>query len=205
MHINWKLREIDFKIVYYGPPLSGKTTNLEQIHKRMAGKGKSELVSLKADGDRTLFFDFLPLEVGQIGGLKPRFNLYTVPGQSIYRATRRLILEDVDGLAFVADSQQSRMADNERSLREMKRHLQSFGYRWYEIPLVLQYNKRDLRNRVPELVLQSRLNPDDALPHFTSVAIEGEGVIKTLKHMINMVLAQAQKQLLSPTGSSIRR
>jgi hypothetical protein len=205
LHINWKLREIDFKIVYYGPPLSGKTTNLEQIHKRMAGKGKSELVSLKADGDRTLFFDFLPLEVGQIGGLKPRFNLYTVPGQSIYRATRRLILEDVDGLAFVADSQQSRMADNERSLREMKRHLQSFGYRWYEIPLVLQYNKRDLRNRVPELVLQRCLNPDDALPHFSSVAIEGEGVIKTLKHMINMVLAQAQKQLLSPTGSSITR
>jgi hypothetical protein len=96
------------------------------------------------------------------------------------------------------------MADNERSLREMKRHLQSFGYRWYEIPLVLQYNKRDLRGRVPELVLQRRLNPDDALPYFSSVAIEGEGVIKTLKHMINIVLAQAQKQLLRSTGSSVR-
>jgi hypothetical protein len=203
LHINWNLREIDMKIVYYGPPLSGKTTNLEQIHHRMRGKKKSELVSLKADGDRTLFFDFLPLEVGQIGSLKPRFNLYTVPGQSIYRATRRLILEDVDGVAFVADSERSRMDDNERSLREMKRHLQSFGYRWYDIPLVLQYNKRDLSNRVPESVMQCRLNPDDALPYFVSVAIEGEGVIETLKYMINMVLAQAQKQLLQPTGSPI--
>ncbi len=196
MHINWKLREIDIKIVYYGPPLSGKTTNLEQIHNRMAGKKRSELVSLKADGDRTLFFDFLPLEIGQIGGLKPRFNLYTVPGQSIYQATRRLILEDVDGLAFVADSQRSRMADNERSFREMKRHLQSFGYRWYDIPLVLQYNKRDLADRVPESALQRRLNPDRGLPYFTSVAIEGEGVIETLKCMINTVLVEARKQLL---------
>jgi hypothetical protein len=204
LHINWNLREIDIKIVYYGPPLSGKTTNLEQIHQRMAGKTKSELVSLKADGDRTLFFDFLPLEVGQIGSLKPRFNLYTVPGQSIYRATRRLVLEDVDGLAFVADSQRSRMNDNERSLREMKRHLQSYGYRWYDIPLVLQYNKRDLSNRVPESVLQRRLNPDGALPHFASVAIEGKGVTETLKHIINLVLTHAQKQLLQPTGSSIK-
>lgn len=202
MHINWNLREIDIKIVYYGPPLSGKTTNLQQIHQRMAGKQKSELVSLKADGDRTLFFDFLPLEVGQIGGLKPRFNLYTVPGQSIYRATRRLILEDVDGLAFVADSQRSRMADNERSLRELKRYLQSYGYRWYDIPIVLQYNKRDLANRAPKSVLQRRLNPDGALPHFTSIAIEGKGVTETLKTMINMVLAHAQDQLLKTSNSS---
>lgn len=196
MHINWKLREIDLKIVYYGPPLSGKTTNLEQIHKRMAGKKRSELVSLKAEGDRTLFFDFLPLEIGQIGGLKPRFNLYTVPGQSIYRATRRLVLEDVDGIAFVADSQRSRMDDNERSLREMQRHLQSFGISWYEIPLVLQYNKRDLPQRVPEPVLQRRLNPDGSLPTFNSIAIEGKGVIETLKHLINVVLKQSQQQLL---------
>jgi hypothetical protein len=202
LHINWNLREIDIKIVYYGPPLSGKTTNLQQIHQRMAGKQKSELVSLKADGDRTLFFDFLPLEVGQIGGLKPRFNLYTVPGQSIYRATRRLILEDVDGLAFVADSQRSRMADNERSLRELKRYLQSYGYRWYDIPIVLQYNKRDLANRAPKSVLQRRLNPDGALPHFTSIAIEGKGVTETLKTMINMVLAHAQDQLLKTSNSS---
>jgi hypothetical protein len=202
LHINWKLREIDIKIVYYGPPLSGKTTNLEQIHSRMAHKKQSELVSLKADGDRTLFFDFLPLEIGQIGGLKPRFNLYTVPGQSMYRATRRLILEDVDGLAFVADSQRSRMADNERSFREMKRHLQSYGYRWYDVPLVLQYNKRDVADRIPESILQRRLNPDSALPYFNSIAVEGRGVIETLKHLINSVLVQAQKQLLETSSSS---
>lgn len=202
MHINWKLREIDIKIVYYGPPLSGKTTNLEQIHARMAGPKRSNLVSLKTEEDRTLFFDFLPLEVGQVGGLKPRFNLYTVPGQSVYRATRRLILEDVDGLAFIADAQASRMADNERSFREMKRHLSSFGYRWFEIPLVLQYNKFDLPQRVSESMLQRTLNPDNALPHFTSVATQGTGVIETLKKIINLVLVEAQKQLLNPSHFS---
>jgi hypothetical protein len=193
MHINWKLREIDIKVVYYGPPLSGKTTNLEQVHARMAGPKRSELVSLKTAEDRTLFFDFLPLEIGQIGGLKPRFNLYTVPGQSLYRATRRLILEEVDGIVFVADSQESRLSDNERSLREMKRHLHALGYRWFDVPLVLQYNKRDVPDRIPEVVLQRRLNPDGSLPHFNSVAIQGTGVIETLKQIINMVLAEAQQ------------
>ncbi len=193
MHINWKLREIDIKVVYYGPPLSGKTTNLEQVHARMAGPRRSELVSLKTAEDRTLFFDFLPLEIGQIGGLKPRFNLYTVPGQSLYRATRRLILEEVDGIVFVADSQETRLADNERSLREMKRHLHALGYRWFDVPLVLQYNKRDVPDRIPEVVLQRRLNPDSSLPHFNSVATQGTGVIETLKQIINMVLAEAQQ------------
>lgn len=186
---------MDMKIVYYGPPLSGKTTNLEQIHARMAGKNTSELVSLNAEGDRTLFFDFLPLEIGKIGSLKPRFNLYTVPGQSIYHSTRRLVLEEVDGIAFVADSQASRMDDNVRSLREMKRHLQSFGYRWYDIPLILQYNKQDLPTRAPESVLQYHLNPDGVLPYFTSVATEGIGVVETLKKIINIVLVRAQGQL----------
>lgn len=194
MHINWKLREVDIKIVYYGPPLSGKTTNLEQIHRRMAGRQSSQLVSLKTEGDRTLFFDFLPLEIGEIAGLKPRFNLYTVPGQSLYRDTRRLILEDVDGLVFVADSQRARMRDNERALHEMKRHLHSLGYRWYEIPLVLQYNKQDLPDRVPAFSLERALNPDRSLPHFTSVATAGEGVIETLKKIINEVLLEAQQQ-----------
>lgn len=195
MHINWKLREIDIKIVYYGPPLSGKTTNLEQVHARMAGPKRHDLVSLKTEGDRTLFFDFLPLEIGQIGGLKPRFNLYTVPGQSLYRDTRRLILEDVDGLVFVADSQRPRLADNERAFQEMKRHLHSLGYRWFELPLVMQYNKQDQPNRVSITTLQRRLNPDYRLPYFSSVAIDGTGVIETLKQIINMVLVEAQQQV----------
>jgi hypothetical protein len=196
MHLNWKLREIDIKIVYYGPPLSGKTTNLEQIHARMPKAKESEIVSLKTQEDRTLFFDFLPLEVGQISGFKPRFNLYTVPGQSLYRATRRLILEDVDGIVFVADSQKSRLRDNVRSLQEMKRHLQSLGYRWFNIPLILQYNKQDLPTRVNTHVLERYLNPDRSLSSYESVAIRGKGVTETLKSIINQVLIEAQKQFL---------
>jgi hypothetical protein len=202
MHINWQLREIDVKIVYYGPPLSGKTTNLEQIHARMASRSQSELISLKTQEDRTLFFDFLPLNIGEVGGLKPRFNLYTVPGQSLYRTTRRLILEDVDGIVFVADSQRSRMADNERSFKEMKRHLQSLGYRWFDIPLVLQYNKQDLPDRVSERMMARYLNPDKTLPQFTSIAIEGVGVIETLKQIVNLVLVEAQQQFMSFSQSS---
>jgi hypothetical protein len=194
--LNWKLREIDIKIVYYGPPLSGKTTNLEQIHQRMPKTRQSEIVSLKTQEDRTLYFDFLPLEVGEIGGFKPRFNLYTVPGQSLYRATRRLILEDVDGIVFVADSQRSRLRDNARSLQEMKRHLQSLGYRWFDIPLILQYNKRDLPNTLGQQTLDRYLNPDDSLPSFESVAITGRGVTETLKAIINLVLVEAQRQFM---------
>ncbi len=196
MHLNWKLREIDIKIVYYGPPLSGKTTNLEQIHARMPKTRESEIVSLKTQEDRTLFFDFLPLEVGEINGFKPRFNLYTVPGQSLYRATRRLILEDVDGVVFVADSQKSRLQDNVRSLQEMKRHLHSLGYRWFDIPLILQYNKRDLPTRVDTRILERYLNPDHSLPAHESIAIRGVGVPETLKAIINQVLVEAQRQFL---------
>ena len=200
MHINWKLREIDIKIVYYGPPLSGKTTNLEQIHARMSGPSQADLVSLKTEGDRTLFFDFLPLEVGEVSGLRPRFNLYTVPGQSVYRDTRRVILEDVDGLVFVADSQRTRMSDNERAFQEMKRHLQALGYRWFDMPLVLQYNKQDMMDRASLSMLHRRLNPDQTLPHFASAAVSGQGVIETLKKIINLVLVEVQRQLQSDMG-----
>ncbi len=195
MNLNWKLREIDFKIVYYGPPLSGKTTNLEQIHARMNKSNQSELVTLKTEGDRTLFFDFLPLNVKEISGFKPRFNLYTVPGQSIYHDTRRLILDEVDAIVFVADSQKSRLSDNRRAFKEMKRHLDNLGYNWFDLPLVLQYNKQDLPNRIPEMVLQRYLNPDNTLPYISSVAAEGIGVVETLKKCINMVLISIQDQL----------
>jgi signal recognition particle receptor subunit beta len=193
--MKWKLREIDFKIVYYGPPLSGKTTNLEQIHAKMSDSRRSELVTLKTEGDRTLFFDFLPIELGEIGGFKPRIRLYTVPGQSIFRDTRRLILDEVDGIVFVADSRRSRLDDNARAFEEMKRHLQTLGYNWYEIPLILQYNKRDAPDRVSEYTLQRQLNPDETLPYFTSVATEGIGVIETLKQSINMVLLKLREEL----------
>jgi signal recognition particle receptor subunit beta len=195
MRMKWKPREIDFKIVYYGPPLSGKTTNLEQIHAKMVDTRRSELVSLKTEGERTLFFDFLPIELGEIGGFKPRIRLYTVPGQSVFRDGRRLILDEVDGIVFVADSQRSRLDDNARAFEEMKRHLQTLGYNWYELPLVLQYNKRDAPNRVSEYTLQCQLNPDETLPYFTSIANQGIGVIETLKHSINLVLLKSRQEM----------
>jgi len=194
MNMNWKRREIDFKVVYYGPPLSGKTTNLEQIHAKMNKAKRSELVTLKTEGDRTLFFDFLPIDVGEISGFKPRFNLYTVPGQSNYRDTRRLILDEVDVIVFVADSQQVRMADNVRAFQEMKRHLDALGYNWFEIPLILQYNKQDMPDRVSEITLHRHLNPDQNLPHFNSIATEGIGVFETLKASINLVLTNLRQQ-----------
>jgi len=194
MNMNWKRREIDFKVVYYGPPLSGKTTNLEQIHAKMNKAKRSELVTLKTEGDRTLFFDFLPIDVGEISGFKPRFNLYTVPGQSNYRDTRRLILDEVDVIVFVADSQQVRMADNVRAFQEMKRHLDALGYNWFEIPLILQYNKQDMPDRVSEITLHRHLNPDRNLPHFNSIATEGIGVFETLKASINLVLTNLRQQ-----------
>ncbi len=196
MFINWAMRQIDIKIVYYGPPLSGKTTNLEQIHARMNKTQQSDLVSLKTDGDRTLFFDFLPLELGRVGGFQPRFNFYTVPGQSMYKDTRRMILEGVDGLVFVADSQITRLADNERAFNEMQRHLQGLGFAWHDKPLVLQYNKQDAPNRVSEIILQRRLNPNRVFPYHKSVACRGEGVIETMKEIIALTLKNVKAATL---------
>ncbi len=190
MYINWKLRELDIKIVYYGPPCSGKTTNLEQIHARVAGKQQAKLVSLKTQGDRTLFFDFLPLEIGECKGLKPRINLYTVPGQSIYTSTRRVVLEEVDGLVFVADSQRSRLYENVQAMHEMKEHLRALGYRPQDVPLVLQFNKRDLSYLSSVTTLQYRLAPSNNIPYFEAAATQGTGIIATLKQIVNLVLAK---------------
>jgi signal recognition particle receptor subunit beta len=190
MYINWKLREVDIKIVYYGPPCSGKTTNLEQIHHRIAGKLKSTLISLKTYEDRTLFFDFLPLEIGECKGLKPRLNLYTVPGQSIYVSTRRLVLEEVDGIVFVANSQHSQLYENIQAMQEMREHLNALGYHPKTIPLILQFNKRDLPNLSSVAVMNQHLAPSNGTPYCEAVAIQGIGVIATLKQIINLVLAK---------------
>jgi len=190
MYINWKLRELDIKIVYYGPPRSGKTTNLEQIHARVAGKQQAKLISLKTQGDRTLFFDFLPLEIGECKGLKPRINLYTVPGQSIYTSTRRVVLEEVDGLVFVADSQRSRLYENVQAMHEMKEHLRALGYRPQDVPLILQFNKQDLPYLSSVTTLQYRLAPSNNIPYFEAAATQGTGVIATLKQIVNLVLAK---------------
>jgi signal recognition particle receptor subunit beta len=187
MYINWRLREIDIKIVYYGPPCSGKTTNLEQIHDRMAGRNKDKLVSLKTQEDRTLFFDFLPLEIGEYNGLKPRLNLYTVPGQSIYVSTRHLVLEEVDGIVFVADSQHGQLYENIQAMQEMRGHLDALGYHQKTVPLVLQFNKRDLPGISPISMLRQQLAPSNGTPYCEAVATEGMGVISTLKQIVTLV------------------
>lgn len=193
MFINWKLRELNIKIVYYGPALSGKTTNLGIIHKRSNPWLRSEPVSLKTRTDRTIFFDYLQLELGQIKGLKPRINLYTVPGQEMYKASRKLVLRGADGVVFVADSQMACLADNIQSFKTMLLHLQQLGLHPYQTPCVVQFNKQDLPNLVPLPVLQ-RLFVRSGTPWFMSAACEGHGVFETLKAMINLVVSRAQQQ-----------
>jgi len=194
MLINWKLRELNLKIVYYGPALSGKTTNLQCIYARTNPNLRSELVSLKTQEDRTIFFDFLQLELGQIKGLKPKFNLYTVPGQVMYEATRRLVLQGADGVVFVVDSQMNRLADNIQAFKMMHRHLQELRLDPQRMPCVVQFNKQDMPNVAPGPLLQ-RLFVSNGTPCFESVATEGTGVFETLKAIINLVVSQAQQQL----------
>lgn len=186
MFINWKLRELQVKLVYYGPPLSGKTTNLEQIHSRVPQKRRSELVSVKTREDRTLFFDFMEMELGEIKGLQPKFKLYTVPGQVYYAATRKLVLRDVDGLIFVADSSVKRLAANRNSLNDMRQQLKELGRSPQDIPFVLQCNKQDLSDAVkPELLARFLAATDTTV--IPAVATQGIGTIETLKSLINQV------------------
>ncbi len=187
--INRKLGELNLKVVYYGPSLSGKTTNLEYIHANIDPKLRSELVSLKTHEDRTLFFDFLQLELGRIRGLKPKFNLYTVPGQVIYTASRRLVLEGADGVVFVADSQADRLRDNSDLMGSLAAHLSKMGHRLTDYPIVLQCNKQDLPDALPPEDLRRRLQQDD-MPCLGSVATEGVGVFESLKMIINLVVGR---------------
>lgn len=195
MFINWKLRELNLKIVYYGPALSGKTTNLQIIHERTNPRLRGELVSLKTREDRTIFFDFLQLELGQIKGLKPKFNLYTVPGQVIYATSRKLVLQGADGVIFVADSQMSRLADNIQSYKAMQQHLAELGMDPRRMPCVVQYNKRDLPVVAPVVLLKRYFAPNGSTPAFESIATQGVGVFETLKASINLVVSQVQRQL----------
>ena len=196
MFINWKRRELNLKIVYYGPAMSGKTTNLQIIHSRTNPQIRGDLVSLKTRGDRTIFFDFLQLELGQIKGLKPKFNLYTVPGQVLYAASRKLVLQGADGVVFVVDSQTSRLVDNVYSFRAMRQHLAELGLDPQRVPCVIQLNKRDLPDVAPVPALQRYFRVyGDNIPTFESVAIQGTGVFETLKAAIKLVMAQTQQRL----------
>ena len=176
---NYSGKEINAKIVYYGPALSGKTTNLEWIYSKIPVEYSGKMVSLRTQADRTIFFDFLPLDLGMIDGFRTRFMLYTVPGQVHYNATRKMVLKGVDGLVFVADSEPGRMAENIESLQNLRDNLQELGMNPDALPLVMQWNKRDLPNCLPVSELETRLNPR-GLPSFEACALTGEGVYETL-------------------------
>jgi signal recognition particle receptor subunit beta len=185
--INYASREINCKIVYYGPGLGGKTTNLEYVYEKVAPSSKGKLISLATETERTLFFDFLPVDLGAIRGFKTRFHLYTVPGQVYYNASRRLILKGVDGLVFVADSQAERMDANIAALENLYENLSDYGYDPYQLPIVLQWTKRDMPKAVPVDELRRQLNPM-GLPETEAVAVEGTGVFDTLKTVSKLVL-----------------
>jgi signal recognition particle receptor subunit beta len=194
MYINWPRRELNLKVVYYGPALSGKTTNLEQIHARVDPGRRSDLVSLKTYEDRTLYFDFMQLELGKLNGLTPKIHLYTVPGQTYYEASRQLVLRGVDGLVFVADSGADRMNDNLELWQNMNRHLLALNIAPANLPIVVQLNKRDLTNAVsvPDL---KELLPINGYPIIESIAMQGVGVFDTLKAITNSVVKQLSKQM----------
>ena len=190
--INYAAREINVKIVYYGPGLCGKTTNLQYIYEKSNPQQKGKLISLATETDRTLFFDFLPLDLGSIRGFKTRFHLYTVPGQVFYDASRKLILKGVDGVVFVADSQIERMEANLESVDNLRLNLSEHGFDLDRIPYIIQYNKRDLPNVSPVDELRRMLNTR-AVPDFAGVASRGMGVFETLKAIAKLVLLELKR------------
>jgi len=190
--INFAAREINCKIVYYGAGLGGKTTNLQYIFDQTLGKKGGKMISLATETDRTLFFDFLPLDLGTVRGFKTRFHLYTVPGQVFYDASRKLILRGVDGVIFVADSQEERMDANYEALENLNENLKDHGYDLMKVPYILQLNKRDLPSALPVEELKKALNKKNE-PTFEAVAYKGVGVFETLKECGRLVLAELKK------------
>jgi len=190
--INYLSREINCKIVYYGPGLCGKTTNLQYIYNKTNPDAKGKMISLATETERTLFFDFLPLALGEIRGFKTRFHLYTVPGQVFYDASRKLILKGVDGVVFVADSQIARMEANVESLENLRTNLAEQGYSLDKLPYVIQYNKRDMPGIAPVDELRQLLNAAN-VPDFEGVASTGVGVFDTLKAVAKLVLTALKK------------
>ncbi len=191
--INYSSREINCKIVYYGPGLCGKTTNLQYIFQKTSPDARGKMVSLATETERTLFFDFLPLSMGEVHGFKARFHLYTVPGQVFYDASRKLILKGVDGVVFVADSQVERMEANMESLDNLRENLEEQGYNLDALPYVVQYNKQDLPNAAPMEELSKVLNPTQ-VPEFSAVATTGDGVFGTLKAVAKLVMMDLRKR-----------
>ncbi len=190
--INFAAREINCKIVYYGPGLGGKTTNLQWVFDKTSEQQKGKMISLATETDRTLFFDFLPLDLGTVRGFRTRFHLYTVPGQVFYDASRKLILRGVDGVVFVADSQEERMDANLEALDNLQENLKEHGYDFHKVPYVLQLNKRDLPNALPAEQLKRELVKRNE-PVLEAVACDGTGVFETLKEVAKQVLVELKK------------
>lgn len=201
VQINFSLKEVNCKIVYYGPGLSGKTTNLEVVHQKAPQTSVGDLTSIATEGDRTLFFDFLPLNLGQVAGMKTKFQIYTVPGQVYYNSTRKLVLQGADGVVFVADSKRGKMDENIESLKNLEENLKEHGLSFDTLPVVLQYNKRDLPEVYSVEELEQELNPGD-FPHVEAVARSGEGVFPTLKKLAGMVLQSLNQQHSSVKSKS---
>ncbi len=192
VQINFALKEVNCKIVFYGPGMSGKTTNLEVVHQKAPEENKGDLTSISTDGDRTLFFDFMPLDLGKIAGMQTKFQLYTVPGQVYYNSTRKLVLQGVDGVIFVAESDPDKMAENVESYENLIENLIEYGKDLQDLPHVIQYNKRDLPNALPVEEIDRQLNRF-GVPTFEAVAKTGEGVFPTLKTLAGMVLESINK------------
>ncbi|MBJ79757.1 MAG: gliding-motility protein MglA [Myxococcales bacterium] len=191
--INYSSKEINCKLVYYGPGLGGKTTNLQYIYEQTQGDLKGKMISLATETERTLFFDFLPLSLGEIRGFQTRFHLYTVPGQVLYDASRKLILKGVDGVIFVADSQSDRFDANLESMDNLRVNLAEHGYELDTLPLVVQYNKRDLPSAMPVEKLREHLNPR-GVPEYEAIATQGQGVFETLKTLAKQVLVALKSE-----------
>lgn len=185
--INYNAKEIHCKIVYYGPSLGGKTTNIQWIYNKTGDAQKSKLISLDTENERTLFFDFLPLEIGEIRGFKTRFHLYSVPGQIVYDASRKLVLKGLDGIIFVADSQEERLDENIQSMKNLKTNLEQQGYDIKQIPMVIQYNKRDLHNAMPIYQMREALNHNNCI-EYEAVASKGVGVFESLKTVSKAII-----------------
>lgn len=198
--INTKIKEVQVKIVYYGPGRGGKTTNLEFIQNKFRERLKTKMVSIKTHGDRTLFFDFLPFEIGEINGYNVRIQLYTVPGQVKYSATRRLVLKGVDGLVFVADSTEERREKNILSLEQLREDLAHYNKDLEKTPIVIQFNKMDLKKDGVSLLsletLENDLNSSLKAPTFTGSALTGENVVQTLKKIISVTMVSVKKELI---------
>lgn len=192
--LNYSTREINFKIVYYGPGLSGKTTNIKTIYNKVKQESKGKLVSLATETERTLFFDFFPLDLGSVKGYKVKFHLYTVPGQIYYSSSRKLIMKGVDGVVFVADSQRERFEANFESLNDMLQNLKEYNIEFDTLPYVLQLNKRDLPNITPANELIAALRKRDE-PVIEAMALKGEGVVETLKAISKLIMIDVKKKL----------